>query len=348
MLTVAGPATGILFQTKNIVANPFVTQLFPAGVPRLWCPTLTHFYAAHQPDAARIKSHLATLAPHVGGILVPGSTGEGWEMNDADIRSLLTIVLDAVQGTRIRVLIGVLKTDVQQMLSSIDALAEFRTHPAVVGFAVCPPKGSELTQREIHGDLAELLTLGWPMALYQLPQVTLNEMAPETVASLAAEFPNFILFKDTSGKDRVANSGLDFGDVFMVRGSEQGGYAAWPRAAGGPYDGLLLSTANVFANQYVEMLRRLDVGQTAAATEISVKLSEVVSGTFAIVAEFPNGNAFTNASKLLDHCLAYGDHATHIAPPMLYSGTRLPHQFVEQASEILRHHSLLPATGYFS
>src|SRR4051812_28554948 len=86
-----------------------LAHLFPQGVPRLWCPTLTHFAAAREPDAARIRRHLHVLAPYVKGILVPGSTGEGWEMSDADIQRLLGIVLDSARDARIRVLIGVLK-----------------------------------------------------------------------------------------------------------------------------------------------------------------------------------------------------------------------------------------------
>lgn len=321
-------------------------QLFPQGIPRLWCPTLTHFRAAHEPDPARIRSHLTSLAPNVRGILVPGSTGEGWEMNDADIRGLLTIVLETAGELGIRVLIGLLKTSVEEMLSGLESLDDFRTHPAVAGFTVCPPKGNGLTQSEIREGLARVLTRGQATALYQLPQVTQNEMSPETVASLAGEFPNFILFKDTSGADRVALSGLDFGGVFMVRGAEAGGYAAWPRQAGGPYDGFLLSTANVFAPRLAEMLRLIDAGDIAAAKALSAKLVEIVGSAFAVVAGFPSGNAFANANKSLDHCLAYGDAAVRTEPPMLYSGARLPADFIAKAAELLRASGLLPTHGY--
>ena len=128
-------------------------EIFPDGIPRLWCPTLTHFQAARTPDPERIQAHLAALAPCVKGILVPGSTGEGWEMTDSDIRGLLDIVLAAAAEQGIRVLIGVLKTSTD-----------------------------------------EVLARGWPTALYQLPQVTQNELAPETVAALAAEFANILTF----------------------------------------------------------------------------------------------------------------------------------------------------------
>ena len=323
-------------------------QQFPKGIPSLWCPTLTHFRAAREPDALRIRSHLASLSPVVHGILVPGSTGEGWDMNDADILALLEIVLDAAEDSGVRVLVGVLKTNVDDMLASLDLMDYIREHPAVAGFTICPPKGSDLTQQAIRDGLSRVLKRGWPTALYQLPQVTQNEMSSETVAGLASEFPNFILFKDTSGLDRVAQSDLDFGGVFMVRGSEQGGYAAWPRQAGGPYDGFLLSTANVFASELAEMLRQLDDGNIAAARAISGKLVKIVSRAFEAVREFPFGNAFANANKILDHCMAHGDDALHIDPPMLYSGVQLPKRFIESAFAMLRENSLLPQCGYYN
>ena len=321
-------------------------ELFPDGIPRLWCPTLTHFHAAHEPDESRIRAHLSALAPHVKGILVPGSTGEGWEMTDSDIRGLLDIVLAAAAEQGIRVLIGVLKTSTDEVLACLDALEPLRTHPAVVGVTICPPKGSNLTQQTLYDGLVQVLARGWPTALYQLPQVTQNELAPETVAALIREFANVILFKDTSSEDRVAQSGLDFGGVFLVRGAEKGGYAAWPRTSGGPYDGFLLSTANVFAPELAEILRLLETGQHAAAEALSDKLVTVVSAAFALVAEFPHGNAFANANKVLDHGRAYGEASLEIAPPLLYSGVRLPRNFIEAGAEILKAHGLLPEKGY--
>ena len=138
-------------------------------------------------------------------------------MNDADIRVLLGIVADAAAKSGVRVLIDVLKTRVVEMLACLDAMAEFRAHPAVAGFTICPPTGAALTQTEIADALRQVLARGWPTALYQLPQVTQNAMRAETVAALAAEFQNFILFKDTSGADCVAQSGSEFGGMRGVR-----------------------------------------------------------------------------------------------------------------------------------
>lgn len=333
---------------SEIARKTLQNQLFPVGIPQLWCPTLTHFRAAHEPDPIRIRLHLESLAPYVKGILVPGSTGEGWEMNDTDIRELLAIVVDLAASLEMKVLIGVLKTTIDETMQCMEAMQSFLRHPAVVGFTVCPAKGSRLSQSVIKDGLANVLAGGYPIALYQLPQITQNEMSPETVASLAAEFPNFILFKDTSGEDRVAKSGLDFGGVFMVRGSEQAGYSQWLRSVAGPYDGFLLSTANVFASDYSKMIRHLELGELEAAQDISSHVSRLVQGAFAIVEGHPVGNAFANSNKTLDHCFAYGNEALQIPPPLLYSGPRLPRQFIEEAMALLRECGLPKTRGYLT
>ena len=219
-----------------------ITVLFPTGVPRLWCPTLTHFRAKGELDPMRMERHLNHIAPYAKGLLVPGSTGEGWEMSDDDIRRLLEVVLEAARPAGVQVLVGVLKHTVSDMLRCIDSTvtwlksranaatsAEALARSGVVGFTVCPPKGGGLSPAEIDGALSRILERGLPTALYQLPQVTGNEMSPETVAALAARFSNFYLFKDTSGNDRVARSGLELDGVFLVRGAE-GEYA--PLASG--------------------------------------------------------------------------------------------------------------------
>jgi dihydrodipicolinate synthase/N-acetylneuraminate lyase len=258
----------------------------------------------------------------------------------------------------LRVLVGVLKHALDDMLRCLDdtvqwlvsqtgaaSIDEALSRSGVVGFTVCPPRGEQLTQTEIEDSLSQVLQRGSPTALYQLPQMTGNEMSPETVAALAARFPNFLLFKDTSGNDRVARSGLDFGGVFLVRGAE-GEYARWTRAGGGPYDGLLLSTANVFAPQYARMLALLDGGRADEAADLSQRIDRAVQQTFAMVADFPTGNAFTNANKVLDHWMAYGSAARDYQPPLLYRGVRLPADYLDRAEQFLRAADLLPEAGY--
>lgn len=322
-----------------------IIEKFPQGIPRLWCPTLTHFSAAAQPAPRRIRQHYQALSPYVKGILVPGSTGEGWEMSDADVRGLLELTLDAASQFGMHALIGVLKTDGEAVLSSLNSLRSFQSHPAVVGFTICPPKGSQLSQPTIRESVQRALDVGLPTALYQLPQVTENEMTSDTVMALAENYPHFFLFKDTSGDDRVALSGVD-SSVFMVRGSEKGGYAPWLRDSGGPYDGFLLSTANVFARELSTIMQFLSEGRRAEAEALSERLQSTVGAAFELVSRIPAGNPFANANKLLDHIMAYGSDAVNREPPLLFSGFRLPQSLVAQVLVSLEANGLLPKNGY--
>jgi dihydrodipicolinate synthase/N-acetylneuraminate lyase len=331
-------------------------RLFPAGVPSLWCPMITHHRAEGGLDRERQAAHLRNLAPSVKGFLIPGSTGDGWQMNDGEIRELLEFFLDEAARLELHVLIGVLKTDAASARSNIlktvswlqrrsgasdpaTALARAR----VCGFTVCPPRGAELGQPEIHAALASVLELGLPVALYQLPQVTQNEMQPDTVAALAARFANFILFKDTSGADRVALSGAPVGGVFLVRGAERD-YAKWARAMGGPYDGFLLSTANGFARELHGVLADAAAGNVARARTESDRLTRAVVEVFRIVSELPQGNAFANANKALDHFFAHG--ASSAPAPQLHGGSVLPAPVLDATRDVLLHHGFLPRRGY--
>jgi dihydrodipicolinate synthase/N-acetylneuraminate lyase len=321
-------------------------QLFPQGIPRLWCPAVTHFSSPHTPDASRIAAHLNWLAPGVLGLLVPGSTGEGWQMTDAEIQRVLSIVLDIAEPLGMKVLAGVLKPELPETLRCLDSLGGLLDHPACVGITICPIRGAGHSQTKLRDSLATVLAQGFPTAIYQLPQVTQNELSGETIASLAAEFSNFILFKDTSGEDRVALGSQDLCKVFLVRGSEQNGYARWLRPAGGPYDGFLLSSANALARQLSDMIGLLDRGEDIAAESLSACISRVVQGAFGLVAPLSMGNPFANANKLLDHCMAHGRTADRQPPPMLISGECLPSSLLGPAMSLLQAEGWLPEHGY--
>ena len=118
------------------------------------------------------------------------------------------------------------------------------------------------------------------------------------------------------------------------------------KGVGGPYDGFLLSTANVFARELDAVLQLLDEGRREEAQTLAARLSRVVEGCFELVRGFPTGNAFANANKVLDHLMAHGEAALRREPPLLYSGVHLPATFVESAAGLLHHNGLMPVRGY--
>ncbi len=337
-----------------------ITRLFPEGIPQLWCPPLTHYTDEGDIDLARMKAHLAHISRWIKAYLVPGTTGDGWEMSEDEIRQVLAFDLDLAEKLNVQILVGILKTDAEAARQSIvDALGWLRERTGirndeevvektrVCGFTVCAPRGSNLSQEQIYRALVPILELGVPVALYQLPQVTENEMSAETVARLAAEFSNFYLLKDSSGYDRVAVSGLEFNGVYLVRGAE-GGYTKWLRINDGMYDGFLLGSANCFAKELNSIIQNLSTGNLDAAKELSERVTGVVEQVSNYAAGLPAGNPFANANKAIDHFFAYGPEAANFPPPRIHSGERLPSEIIKTAGNALRRFDLMPSKGYVS
>jgi dihydrodipicolinate synthase/N-acetylneuraminate lyase len=299
-----------------------VQTMFPDGIPRLWCPLLTHYRDDKTIDFDRMVSHFAYISHWVKGFLIPGSTGDGWELTEEETLQVAEFAVAHMRNKDVHLLIGLLRPDVEGVKGTLSAMkgrnafhllenkgAGLVMSPHhICGITICPPRGKSLSQAEIDSGLSEILEMALPTALYQLPQVTENEAAPETFARLTEKYPNLIFFKDSSGNDRIASSSVDKGGVFLVRGAE-GDYARWLRETGGPYDGLLLSTANSFPRELRSVIENLEKGDFKVAGETSVRLSTVIGKIFAIVQLLTHGNAFTNANKAIDHFLAYGPNA---------------------------------------
>jgi hypothetical protein len=305
-----------------------------------------------------MAAHFRHLSAWVRGFLIPGSTGDGWELTDEERRQVLTIALEQAAPLNLRLLLGVLKTQAREAVLTIrqdvawlkTRVREPETEKALLqaricGFTVCPPRGKDLLQTEIGRGLASVLKLGLPTAIYQLPQVTQNELSPEVAAELAGRFPNFIFFKDTSGADRVVLSGLNLGGVFTTRGAE-GDCARWLDRAGGPYRGFLLSTANCFARELHQVISDICVGRFEAAQQLSHRLTRAVNEVFPLVTALPVGNAFTNANKAMDHFFASGPRAASAPPPRVHADGCLPLEVVRATGDILSRCGLMPKKGY--
>ena len=338
--------------------SQLLKRLFPNRVPVLWCPLVTHYRSDGAIDRARMAAHLEHLSPYVKGFLIPGSTGDGWEMSDAEIRQLLEIAVEECKRLDLNLLIGVLKTDAREVLKTMAQTVEWlesRTNgrsvedslakAKVCGFTVCAPRGKELSQEEIETALVSVLEMGLPIAVYQLPQITQNEIGPELASNLAHRFANFILFKDTSGADRVVLSGRSLEGVFTVRGAE-GDYARWLNTAGGPYDGFLLSTANCFARELHQIIDDIAEKRLDGARQMAARLTSVVAEVFQLVNSVPEGNPFANGNKAIDHFFAHGPRAAEISPPRLHAGGRLPFEVIRATGEALSRHGLMPNKGY--
>ena len=333
-------------------------RLFPEGVPALWCPPITHYNAEGGIDAPRIEAHLTHLAPHVGGLLAAGSTGDGWELDNERYRTVVRLDLQAAARLNFRVLIGALRPHVAEMQLLIASWVRELAGPApdqslvdrlaaqhVAAFTICGAVGADLSAEVVASGLADILQTGVPLSLYQLPQVTGYELPTALLNALAAHFPTLLLFKDTSGKDAVAQSPNPLPGVHLVRGAE-GDYLRWLGLAGGPYHGFLLSSANCFAPALRGLIEAARKGDTTRAEELSRQVSSVMQALFDVVKSVTGGNAFANANKAADHFMAYGPQGNPARPPRLSTGQPLPTEILRAAQQVLASHNLLPVHGY--
>lgn len=336
-----------------------ITELFPSGIPRLWCPLLTHYKSDGTINIDRMRDHFKHVVPWIKGFLIPGSTSDGWELTDDETLEVVDFAIRQARTHEISLLLGVLKADVDAMKRTISSMIEMLQENLtgkedagqvlqanhVCGFTICPPRGKSLTQHQIEAGLSTILDMGMPIALYQLPQVTENEVAPETFERLVQKYSHLIFFKDSSGQDSIATSGVYKGGIFLVRGAE-GNYAHWLTDTGGSYDGFLLSTANCFPRSLSSLIESLEKNDQKKARDISERLTIVVSEVFALVQPLPYGNPFTNANKAIDHFFAFGPSANKTEEPMLHEKIRLPRDVIQATGAILTHHNLMPEKGY--
>ena len=91
-----------------------VRKLFPEGVPRLWCALLTHYREDGEIDTPRMAAHLDFIRPHVGGLLVPGTTGDGWSLTPEEREGLLHFVLQPEVRGDLRILVGILEPNAEE------------------------------------------------------------------------------------------------------------------------------------------------------------------------------------------------------------------------------------------
>lgn len=316
----------------------------------LWVPLLTHYDDNVDLDAARTASHLRHLTPSVRQYLVAGTTGDGWEMSDAVLTDWLDVLRDpATVSPQHQVLIGAFAASTDGVIARARYLETcLAERPLVAGYAgltICAPVDAQASQDAIAEHIEAILAAtSSPIAVYQLPQITGCEIAPETFARLAQTHPRIVLFKDTSGTDQVVRTLRQAGAVRWLRGAE-GDYQQYLQPSG-LYDGFLLSTANGFAAQLRAIINNAAAGADAQAAAASAQLTQLVQALFAHAAVCQIENPFANVNRAVDHVFAYGK-VWHEAPlPVMVNGKRLPREFLAEVAEQLEQAGFAIDTGY--
>jgi len=156
-------------------------------------------------DGARsLASYLVDHGSH--GLVVAGTTGESPTLSDTEKLRLLEVVLDEV-GDRATVIAGTGSNDTRHTAELSGRAARAGAH----GLLVVTPyynKPNEAGLRAHFSAAAE--TAGdTPLVLYNIPSRCVLNLAPEVLASLAAEIPNVVAVKQSNNDEMAAIEGLD-------------------------------------------------------------------------------------------------------------------------------------------
>ena len=322
------------------------------GFDPLWVPVLTHYSEnAARLDGQRVAAHLASITPHVRQYLVAGTTGDGWGMKDAVFADWLDFCASSeVLGENHTILVGAFGKTTDEVVAQARKIeTHFNERPSKARFAgltVCAPVDENATQDAISRHFEAILgATSSPLAIYQLPQVTGNLIAPETFKKLAENNPRITLFKDTSGEDAVTKADAVPKSVKALRGME-GDYAAHLEPQGA-YDGWLLSTANGFATQLRKIADLTQGGDFAAAAALSDRLAGLVKLLFERAASLPSGNPFSNANRAVDHIRAHGGEWRK-TKAILADGSYLPEDFLAFTEDALNEAGFGSHEGYLA
>lgn len=320
----------------------------------LWAPILTHYdQSAERLDRERTKAQVRHITPYVRQYLVAGTTGDGWEMSDAVLEDWIELATQSdVFSPDHQLLFGAFGETTDVVIDRALAIERATKHSPLAatyaGLTVCAPVAPDADQRQIVDHFDRILKATTSnIAIYQLPQVVKCEIAPETFAALAIGNDRIRYFKDTSGADEVVRAGKNTGTATLLRGAE-GDYASHLKAAGGRYDGWLLSTANGFSRELRNIAQLVETGQIDCADRASHNLTELVEQLFAAAQNLPSGNPFSNSNRAVDHLFAFGANWRDAPSARLVSGQALPSTFIADVAEIVSQNGVGTGEGYMN
>ncbi len=319
----------------------------------LWVPVLTHYdESGSRLDQRRTAAQLRQITPYVTQYLLAGTTGDGWGMSDSILEDWIALAqAPGLLDQRHKLLFGAFGATTEEVIARARKIeAAITKKPLAAGYAgltICAQVEESASQAAIAAHFEEILAAtSSPLAVYQLPQITQCEIAPETLSRLAEANPRITLIKDTSGGDRVAESDLPMGAARLLRGAE-GDYSGQLKPAG-PYDGWLLSTANGFAPQLRQIAELVARGETEEAQKASSKLTELVAALFTLAQGLPEGNPFSNANRAVDHLFACGEAWTQQPLPRLTGGATWPKDFLLKVQNLLSNAGYALESGYIA
>jgi len=274
-------------------------------------------------DEATLREFTRTLVD--GGIhgLFPGSSiGEFPSLTDDEIRTVIETVVEAA-GEQTTVIAGCCDTSVGDVRALVRAAADAGADAAVV---VTPYYLATTQQGLVRFFERVAADSPLPLLLYNIPSLTGNELAVETVATLS-EVESIVGLKDTSGDlvyqhDVIQSTPSSFA---VFSGATASAAASLDLGA----DGLIAGPANVFPSELAALYEAHARGDRATVAEL---VGDVVLPTISAYERIPTAAAIKYLVTL--DRLALGDPLPPLAPLSAGERDRLERRYRTVAERI--------------
>ncbi|GAA4144944.1 4-hydroxy-tetrahydrodipicolinate synthase [Streptomyces tunisiensis] len=245
----------------------------PPFLGRTLCAMITPFTASGALDldgAQRLAARL--VGQGCDGLVLSGTTGESPTTTDAEKRSLIAAVREAV-GTRVTLVAGVGTPDTAHTA----ALARGAEQAGADALLLVAPYYSRPPQDAVEAYFRETAdATGLPVVLYDIPARTGVRVEPDTLLRLA-EHPRIVAVKDCGNDFLAAQKVMARTDLAYYAGCDEHNLALY--AVGGA--GCVSTVANVAPTAVCSVLDAFDRGDTAEAVRLQHRLTPLIEAMMA-------------------------------------------------------------------
>jgi 4-hydroxy-tetrahydrodipicolinate synthase len=220
--------------------------------------------------AQELAAHLVDRCAH-DGLVIAGTTGEAPTLSDAEQRTLLEAVLDAV-GDRATVVAGVGTNDTAHSIERARDAERLGVHGLLVvtPYYNKPPQAGLLRHFTAVADSTDL-----PVMLYDIPPRTVVPIEVETLVR-AAEHPRIVAVKDAKGDLGSVAWTLARTDLAYYSGEDM---LNLPLLALGAV-GVVSVVGHLVGARLAELITAVEAGDLARAREVNRALLPVYTGIF--------------------------------------------------------------------
>jgi 4-hydroxy-tetrahydrodipicolinate synthase len=292
--------------------------MFKGSMPAL----VTPFTADGSLDEAAFRAFVEWQIGEGSHGLVPvGTTGESPTLTHAEHKHIVELCVE-VSNKRVPVIAGAGSNNTAEAID----LAQFAEKAGADGLLVVTPYYNKPSQKGLYAHYSAIAqAVSLPIFIYNIPPRSVIDMSVETMARLAADFPNIVGVKDATAKlDRVSEQRMLCGKDFIQLSGEDATALGF-NAHGG--SGCISVTANVAPRLCADFQTASLSGDFAAALEIQDRLMPLHKAMF--IEPNPGGPKYA-LSRL-------GHMANHLRSPL----TAIDKSTEEAIDSALRHAGLL-------